>query len=117
MVTILGIASLDLTKAQKNELVQNLGKAIDTVFKENTFMLRNLLHENCAGIAKDQITFFVSVNENTDIDTKRKIVKVLNEEMVKTVGYKGDKKVIVIFRYFDENGYSNNGTLLVDAIH
>lgn len=116
MVTILGIASLDLTKSQKNELVQALGKAIDTVFEKNTFMLRNLLHENCAGIAKDQITFFISVKEDLDIDIKRKIVKALNDAMVQTVGYKGDKKVIVIFRYYDDNGYSNNGKLLVDAI-
>lgn len=53
MVTVLGIASLDLTKTQQKGLVKELGKTVDAVFDKNTFMLRNLPHENCAGIAKD----------------------------------------------------------------
>lgn len=114
MVTILGISSLDLTKTQQNELVKELGKTVSAIFEENTFMLRNLLHENCAGIAKDQITFFVSIDKDIDIDSKRKIVKNLNETMVKMVGYKGDKKVITIFRYHDDEGYSENGNLFAD---
>lgn len=114
MVTVLGIASLDLTKTQQKELVYELGKTVDAIFGKNTFMLRNLPHENCAGIAKDQITFFISVDEDIDIDIKRNIVKSLNEVMVKTVGYKGDKKVIAIFRYRDDIGYSENGKLIAD---
>lgn len=34
--------------------------------------------------------------------------------MVKAIGYKGDKKVIAIFRYRDDLGYSENGKLIAD---
>ena len=75
-------------------------------------MLRNLSHDSCSGIAPDEITFFVSVDKDLDIEIKRLLVKKLNEKMVEVVGYKGDKKVICIFRYHDNDGYSENGELL-----
>lgn len=111
MVTVVGIASLDLTITDQKRLTKKLGDTILNVFPDSMFMMRNLSHDSCTGIAPDEITFFVSVDKDLDIDTKRRIIKDLNDKMVEIVGYKGEKKVICIFRYHDNEGYSENGEL------
>ena len=71
--------------------------------------------ENVSEGAKDQMTFFVFVPPYMEIDRRRQLIKVLNDTMVRVVGYKGPMKVIVIFKYHDDEACGVDGVLRADA--
>lgn len=65
--------------------------------------------------AKDQITFFVFVPPYMEIERRRKLIKVLDEAANKAVGYRGELKNIVIFKYHDDEACGVDGVLRADA--
>lgn len=71
--------------------------------------------ENCSECAKDQITFFVFVPPYMEIERRRKLIKVLDEAANKAVGYRGELKNIVIFKYHDDEACGVDGVLRADA--
>lgn len=50
-----------------------------------------------------------------DIERRRKLIKVLDEAANKAVGYRGELKNIVIFKYHDDEACGVDGVLRADA--
>ena len=116
MATIFAATSLDLEPAKKKELIDALGESIGTIFRKYSLYYVPVPAENVSECAKDQMTFFVFVPPYMEIDRRRQLIKVLNETMVREVGYKGELKVIVIFKYHDDEACGVDGVLRADAI-
>ena len=51
----------------------------------------------------------------TEIERRRKLIKVLDEAANKAVGYRGELKNIVIFKYHDDEACGVDGVLRADA--
>lgn len=115
MSTILATTSLELDEPKKQELIDELGKAIGTVFHNYSLYYIPVPAENVSECAKDQITFFVFVPPYMEIDRRRKLIKVLSETMDRVVGYRGELKNIVIFKYHDDEACGVDGVLRADA--
>jgi len=115
MATIFATTSLNLEPAKKQELIDELGTTIGTVFKRYSLYYFPVAQENVSECAVDQMTFFVFVPPYMDIDRRRDLIKKLNETMVRVVGYKGELKVIVIFKYHDDEACGVDGVLRADA--
>ena len=115
MATIFAATSLELDQDKKKELLDELGTTIGTVFRKYSRYYVPVPAENVSECAKDQMTFFVFVPPYMDIDRRRDLIKKLNETMVRVVGYKGELKVIVIFKYHDDEACGVDGVLRADA--
>lgn len=115
MATIFAATSLELDQDKKKELLDELGTTIGTVFRKYSLYYVPVPAENVSECAKDQMTFFVFVPPYMDIDRRRDLIKKLNETMVRVVGYKGELKVIVIFKYHDDEACGVDGVLRADA--
>ena len=115
MATIFAATSLELDQDKKKELLDELGTTIGTVFRKYSLDYVPVPAENVSECAKDQMTFFVFVPPYMDIDRRRDLIKKLNETMVRVVGYKGELKVIVIFKYHDDEACGVDGVLRADA--
>ncbi len=109
MATIFAATSLELEPAKKKELIDALGETIGTLYYTPAPAA------NVSEGAKDQMTFFVFVPPYMDIDRRRELIKILNDTMVRVVGYKGPLKVIVIFKYHDDEACGVDGVLRADA--
>lgn len=48
------------------------------------------------------------------LEKKRQTIELLNNTMVREVGYKGEMKVIVLFQYHDDEGVGKDGELFAD---
>lgn len=115
MATVIAATSLELDSDKKKELVDGIGEAIGTVFKHYSLYYTPVPAENVSETAKDQITFFVFVPPYVEIDRKRALIKVLDEAANRIVGYRGELKNIVIFKYHDDEACGVDGVLRSDA--
>ena len=79
-----------------------------------SFYLSKIPQEDARGGAVDQITFFVCVPPYIPLEKKRQTIELLNNTMVREVGYKGEMKVIVLFQYHDDEGVGKDGELFAD---
>ena len=98
MATIFGVTSLELTEEQEKALSAALIKDLGTLYTHAlSFYLSKIPQEDARGGAVDQITFFVCVPPYIPLEKKRQTIELLNNTMVREVGYKGEMKVIVLF--------------------
>ncbi len=115
MATIFAATSLELDAEKKKELLDELGKSINSVFRTYSLYYIPVPQENVSECAKDQMTFFVFVPPYMEIDRRRKLIEVLCETMDRVVGYRGELKNIVIFKYHDDEACGVDGVLRADA--
>ena len=116
MATIFGVTSLELTEEQEKALSAALIKDLGTLYTHAlSFYLSKIPQEDARGGAVDQITFFVCVPPYIPLEKKRQTIELLNNTMVREVGYKGPLKVIVIFKYHDDEACGVDGVLRADA--
>ena len=115
MATIFGVTSLELTEEQEKALSAALIKDLCTLYTHAlSFYLSKIPQEDARGGAVDQITFFVCVPPYIPLEKKRQTIELLNNTMVREVGYKGEMKVIVLFQYHDDEGVGKDGELFAD---
>ena len=115
MATIFGVTSLELTEEQEKALSAALIKDLGTLYTHAlSFYLSKIPQEDARGGAVDQITFFVCVPPYIPLEKKRQTIELLNNTMVREVGYKGEMKVIVLFQYHDDEGVGKDGELFDD---
>ena len=115
MATIFGVTSLELTEEQETALSAALIKDLGTLYTHAlSFYLSKIPQEDARGGAVDQITFFVCVPPYIPLEKKRQTIELLNNTMVREVGYKGEMKVIVLFQYHDDEGVGKDGELFAD---
>lgn len=115
MATIFGVTSLELTEEQEKALSAALIKDLVTLYTHAlSFYLSKIPQEDARGGAVDQITFFVCVPPYIPLEKKRQTIELLNNTMVREVGYKGEMKVIVLFQYHDDEGVGKDGELFAD---
>ena len=115
MATIFGVNSLELTEEQEKALSAALIKDLGTLYTHAlSFYLSKIPQEDARGGAVDQITFFVCVPPYIPLEKKRQTIELLNNTMVREVGYKGEMKVIVLFQYHDDEGVGKDGELFAD---
>ena len=115
MATIFGVTSLELTEEQEKALSASLIKDLGTLYTHAlSFYLSKIPQEDARGGAVDQITFFVCVPPYIPLEKKRQTIELLNNTMVREVGYKGEMKVIVLFQYHDDEGVGKDGELFAD---
>ena len=116
MATIFGVTSLELTEEQEKALSAALIKDLGTLYTHAlSFYLSKIPQEDARGGAVDQITFFVCVPPYIPLEKKRQTIELLNNTMVREVGYKGEMKVIVLFQYHDDEACGVDGVLRADA--
>lgn len=115
MATIFAASSINLEGEKKKEFVDEIGKAISTVNKTYSLYYVPVPAENCSECAQDQITFFVFVPPYMEIDRRRALIKVLDETANRVLGYRGELKNIVIFKYHDDEACGVDGVLRADA--
>ena len=97
------------------QMIKDTYETIGTMFKTYSLYYTPVPAANVSEGAKDQMTFFVFVPPYMDIDRRRELIKILNDTMVRVVGYKGPLKVIVIFKYHDDEACGVDGVLRADA--
>ena len=115
MATIFGVTSLELTNEQEKALSEALTRDLSTMYTHAlSFYLNKVPQENVRSGAVDQITFFVCVPHYISLEKKRQTIELLNNCMVREVGYKGEMKVIVLFQYHDDEGVGKDGELFAD---
>ena len=115
MATIFGVTSLELTEEQEKALSAALIKDLGTLYTHAlSFYLSKIPQEDARGGAVDHITFFVCVPPYIPLEKKRQTIELLNNTMVREVGYKGEMKVIVLFQYHDDEGVGKDGELFAD---
>ena len=115
MATIFGVTSLELTEEQEKALSAALIKDLGTLYTHAlSFYLSKIPQEDARWGAVDQITFFVCVPPYIPLEKKRQTIELLNNTMVREVGYKGEMKVIVLFQYHDDEGVGKDGELFAD---
>ena len=115
MATIFGVTSLELTEEQEKALSAALIKDLGTLYTHAlSFYLSKIPQEDARGGAVDQITFFVCVPPYIPLEKKRQTIELLNNTMVREVGYKGEMKVIVLFQYHDDECVGKDGELFAD---
>ena len=115
MATIFGVTSLELTEEQEKALSAALIKDLGTLYTHAlSFYLSKIPQEDARGGAVDQITFFVCVPPYIPLEKKRQTIELLNNTMVREVGYKGEMEVIVLFQYHDDEGVGKDGELFAD---
>ena len=115
MATIFGVTSLELTNEQEKALSEALTRDLSTMYTHAlSFYLSKVPQENVRSGAVDQITFFVCVPPYISLEKKRQTIELLNNCMVREVGYKGEMKVIVLFQYHDDEGVGKDGDLFAD---
>ena len=115
MATIFAATSLELTREQRKSLSDALIKDLGTLYTHAmSFNLAQVPQENCRGDSIDQTTFFVCVPPYIALEKKRETIKLINDTMVREVGYKGEMKVIVLFQYHDDEGVGKDGELFAD---
>ena len=115
MATIFGVTSLELTEEQEKALSAALIKDLGTLYTHAlSFYLSKIPQEDARGGAVDQISFFVCVPPYIPLDKNRQTIELLNNTMVREVGYKGEMKVIVLFQYHDDEGVGKDGELFAD---
>lgn len=115
MATIFAATSINLEGEKKKEFVDEIGKAISTVNKTYSLYYVPVPADNCSDCAQEQITFFVFVPPYMEIDRRRQLIKVLDEAANKVLGYRGELKNIVIFKYHDDEACGVDGVLRADA--
>ena len=115
MATVVAATSLELEPAKKKELIDALGDTIHSMFKTYSLYYVPVPAENVSEGAKDQMTFFVFVPPYMEVERRRELIKILNDTMLRVVGYKGPLKVIVIFKYHDDEACGVDGVLRADA--
>ena len=98
-------------KALSAALIKDLGTLYTHAL---SFYLSKIPQEDARGGAVDQITFFVCVPPYIPLEKKRQTIELLNNTMVREVGYKGEMKVIVLFQYHDDEGVGKDGELFAD---
>ena len=105
----------NLEGEEKKQFLDTIEGAVAEVFKCYSIYYTPVPKENCSECAKDQITFFVFVPPYMEIERRRKLIKVLDEAANKAVGYRGELKNIVIFKYHDDEACGVDGVLRADA--
>ena len=115
MSTIFVATSINLVGEEKKQFLDTIEGAVAEVFKCYSIYYTPVPKENCSECAKDQITFFVFVPPYMEIERRRKLIKVLDEAANKAVGYRGELKNIVIFKYHDDEACGVDGVLRADA--
>ena len=108
MSTIFVATSINLEGEEKKQFLDTIEGAVAIYYTP-------VPKENCSECAKDQITFFVFVPPYMEIERRRKLIKVLDEAANKAVGYRGELKNIVIFKYHDDEACGVDGVLRADA--
>ena len=115
MATVVATTSLQLTPEKQKEVVHALEDAIGSMFKAYSLYFVPVPQDNVTECAKDQTTFYVFVPPALSVDRRRQMIKVLTDAMLNTVGYKGELKNIVIFKYHGDEDCGVDGVLRADA--
>ena len=116
MATIFGITSLEMTKEQQKELHDALIEDLSKLYTHGlSLYLSWIPQENVRSGAVDQMNFFVCVPPYMTIEKKRETIKLLNDTMLRVVGYKGPMKVVVLFQYHADDGVGKDGELFADT--
>ncbi|MDD5926387.1 hypothetical protein [Ellagibacter isourolithinifaciens] len=115
MSTIFVATSINLEGEEKKQFLDTIEGAVAKVFKCYSIYYTPVPKENCSECAKDQITFFVFVPPYMEIERRRELIKVLDEAANEAVGYRGELKNIVIFKYHDDEACGVDGVLRADA--
>lgn len=115
MATVVATTSLELAPEKKQKLIDALGETLGSMFRTYSLYYVDLPQEHVSESAKDQTTFFVFVPPYMEIERRRQLVKILNDTMVREVGYKGPLKNIVIYKYHDDEACGVDGVLRADA--
>ena len=115
MSTIFAVTSIEMTEEQERTLSTAIIRDLGTVYTHAlSFYLKKIPQENVRAGAVDQINFFVCVPPYISLDKKRETINLLNDTMLREVGYKGPMKVVVLFQYHDDEGVGKDGELFAD---
>jgi phenylpyruvate tautomerase PptA (4-oxalocrotonate tautomerase family) len=101
MINITGITTLDMSRKQKKLFLDSVAEAIASVFESYTFFLDENQAEYASQCAKNQIHFISFVESRVSEVQKRNLIVALHDALIETVGFKGNLKDIVIFKYVD----------------
>lgn len=115
MATVVATSSLQLTPEKQKEVVHALEEAVGTMFKAYSIYYVPIPQSNVSEGAKNQTTFYVFVPPTLDVDRRRQMIKLLTDVMIDQVGYQGELKNIVIFKYHDDEACGVDGVLRADA--
>ena len=115
MATVVATTSLQLTPEKQKEVVHALENAIGSMFKAYSLYFVPMSQDDVSEGAKDQTTFYVFVPPALSVDRRRQMIKVLTDAMISQVGYKGELKNIVIFKYHSDEDCGVDGVLRSDA--
>ena len=120
MATIFGVTTIEMTREERKHLSDALIADLGTMYKHALSVnIAQIPDSDCRGDeiyggAHDQITFFVCVPPYISLEKKRETIKLINDTMLREVGYKGVMKVIVLFQYHDDEGVGKDGELFAD---
>lgn len=115
MSTIFAVTSIEMTEEQEKALSAAIIRDLGTIYTHAlSFYLKKIPQEHARAGAVDQINFFVCVPPYISLDKKRETIKLLNDTMLREVGYKGPMKVVVLFQYHDDEGVGKDGELFAD---
>ena len=115
MATILATTTLELTKAQKKELFDDLSTAIIKTFGTPSIYFREIDPEDCAGQFEQQLQIFICVPPYMSVERKRGLVKDVQEVKTKWIKVFTQLKVIVTYHYHEDDACGVDGVLRSDA--
>ena len=115
MATILATTTLELTKAQKKELFDDLSVAIIKTFKTPSIYFRQIDIDDCSGNYQDQLQVFICVPPYMTVERRRILVKDVEEVKNKWVKVFPNFKLIVTYHYHDDEACGVDGVLRSDA--
>ena len=122
MATIFAVTTIEMSREERKNLSDALIQDLGTLYKHAmSCNIAQIPDENCRGDelyggAHEQTTFFVCVPPYISLEKKRETVKLINDTMVREVGYRGVMKVVVLFQYHDDDGVGKDGELFSDIL-
>ena len=115
MATILVTTTIDVNKAQKKQLFNEVNKAIIKTFPAPSILFRDIEREDCYGLADNQVQIFVCVPPYMEVERRKKLVKDLEVIKLNSEVCTKDSKIITTFHYHDDEDCGVDGVLRADA--
>lgn len=117
MATIFAVTTIEMPDEKFKQLSDALIEDLGTLYKHAlSFNIAKIPDGDCRGDAHEQTTFFVCVPPYIPLEKKRATIKLINDTMVREVGYRGELKNIVLFQYHDDDGVGKDGELFSDIL-
>ncbi len=117
MATIFTVTTVEMSDEKKKQLADEMIKDLSTMYKHAlSFNLAIVPHENCRGDSINQTTTFICVPPYISLEKKRDSITLVNNTLVRVLGYQGQMKNIVLFQYHDDDGVGKDGELFSDII-